>query len=234
MRSEWVPASAAALVIGVMSLVLGQMLNPAGPDDSPAAQVLVAADNEGRWLAMSILYFIGAGALALGMPAVVTLFQERRGRGLGLVGAAVFTVGCVGVGGIAAMMLMFRSLAITAFQGPTPETPRPTQEITLMTQALEEPGLAISLSVWAYGFMLGVLLLALAMLRGKRVPTWIPLLLLGFLVVQVVVPLVDHETFSRVSSAGGLILLAGGFTGMATNAASPRSPVPVTHALVRN
>ncbi|HEX6246939.1 MAG TPA: hypothetical protein VFZ64_03635 [Nocardioidaceae bacterium] len=235
MRSEWVPVSAAALVTGVMALVLGQMLNPAGPGDSPARQVILAADHEGRWLAMSILYFTGAAAMVLGMPAVMTLFQERRGRGLGMVGVAVFTVGCVGVGGIAALMLMFRSLAITAFAGGTvSSTAAGVTEVTLIRKALEEPGLMVALSVWAYGFMLGVLLMALALLRAKRVPAWIPALLIGFLAVQLVMPFVDSEVFSRVASAAGLLLLAAGFTGMATNAASPRSPVPVTHALVRN
>jgi hypothetical protein len=46
-----------------MALVLGQMLNPAGSESSPAAQMVVAAQYPGRWLAMSILYFGGAAAL---------------------------------------------------------------------------------------------------------------------------------------------------------------------------
>ena len=108
MRSEWLPASAAALVTGVMALILGQMLNPGGSESSPTAQLLVAAEYPGRWLAMSVLFFGGAAALVLGMPAVMSLFQEPRGRGLGMTGVAVFTIGCVGVGGLAALMLMFR------------------------------------------------------------------------------------------------------------------------------
>ena len=47
-------------------------------------------------------------------------------------------------------------------------------------------------------------------------------------------PFLGEGTPSRVGSAVGLILLAAGFTGIATSATSPRSEVPVTHTLVRN
>lgn len=220
--------SAAALVIGVMSLVLGQMLNPGGSDSSPAGQMLVAAEYPGRWLAMSILFFGGAASLVLGMPAVMTLFEERRGRGLGIGGVAVFTVGCVGVGGLAALMLMFRALAIETIRADTVSK----SEIGLVTGSLEDPGLQISLSIWVYGFMVGVLLIALGLFRSRRVPGWVPGLLVAFLAMQVVIPFLGEGTGSRVGSAVGLILLAGGFTGMATSAASPRATAPVTHSLV--
>lgn len=230
MRSEWVPVSAAALVVGVMALVLGQMLNPGGSDSSPTAQMVVAAEYPGRWLAMSILYFSGAAALVLGMPSVMTLFEERRGRGLGMTGIAVFTVGCVGVGGLSALMLMFRALAVETLKAEQVAA----REINLVTASLEEPALVITLSVWVYGFVLGVLLIALALFRTRAVAAWVPGLLAAFVAVQVVLPVLGDGTTSRVAAAVGLILLAGGFTGMATNAASARSTVPVTHSLVRS
>lgn len=229
MRSEWVPLSAGALVIGVMSLVLGQMLNPSGADSSPSAQMLVAAENPGRWLAMSILFFGAAGTMVLGMPAVMTLFQERRGRGVGLAGVALFSIGCVGIGGLSALMLMFRALAIETLEA---ESAVASQEISLVTASLQEPGLQIMLGVWVYGFLAGVLLIALGLFRGRRVGGWVPGLLTAFLVLQLLEPFVEHSTASRVISALGLVLLAGGFTGIATNAASPRPDDPVTHTLV--
>lgn len=230
MRSEWVPLSSAALVTGVMALVLGQMLNPSGSDTSPAGQMLVAAEYPGRWLAMSILYFGGAALLILGLPAVLTLFGERRGRGVGVTGVAVFAVGCVGVAALSALMLMFRALALASMAH---EQVRST-EIAMVTTALDDRGLVISLGVWVYGFMLGVLLMAVGLFRTRGIPGWIPGLLVAFLAVQVVMPFLgEGSTAARIGSAVGLILLAGGFTGMATNAASPRSAVPVTHTLVR-
>lgn len=230
MRSEWVPVSAAALVTGVMALVLAQMLNPAGSDSSPAGQMLVAAEYPGRWLAMSVLFFGAAAMMVLGMPAVMTLFQERRGRGLGITGVAVFTFGCVGVGGLASLMLMFRALALQMSMTET----MGTAEIGLVTDALKEPGLTISLNVWVYGFLLGVLLIALGLFRGRAVPAWVPWLLIAFLALQLLQPFLGGGTASRIGAAIGLILLAGGFTGMATSAASPRSTAPVTHSLVRS
>lgn len=230
MRSEWVPLSAAALVTGVMALVLGQMLNPSGSDTSPAGQMLVAAEYPGRWLAMSILFFGGAALMILGLPAVMTLFGERRGRGIGMVGVVVFAVGCVGVAGLSALMLMFRALALASM---AQEEVR-SAEISMVSTSLEDPGLVVSLAVWVYGFMLGVLLITVGLFRTRGVPGWIPGLLVGFLLVQVLMPFLgEGSTAARIGSAVALILLAGGFTGMATSAASPRSEVPVTHTLVR-
>lgn len=227
MRQDLVPVSAAALVTGVMALVLAQMLNPGGSESSPAAQLLVAAEYPGRWLAMSILYFGGAAAMILGMPAVTTLFQERRGRGLGTTGIAVFVVGCVGVGGLAAMMLMFRSLALEILSTQAPNA----SEITLVRDALKQPGLLVPLYIWVYGFIAGVLLIMLGLFRSKRVPGWVPSLLAGFLALQIVVPLLGDGVDARIASAVGLILLAGGFTGIATTAAGPRPNAPVTQSL---
>lgn len=228
MRAEWVPLSAAALVTGVMALVLGQMLNPGGSDSSPAGQMLVAAEHPGQWLAMAILFFFGAASLILGMPALMTLFQERRGRGIGMLGVAVFTVGCVGVGALAGLMLMFRALALETLRAETVVA----SEINLVTASLDEPGLAISLGVWVYGFMLGILLIALALLRSRRTARWVPLMFVAFLVMQGVTPFLGEGTAARVGSALGLVLLAAGFTGVATTAAAAREEGPVVRSLV--
>jgi len=215
-------------VTGVMALVLAQMLNPGGSESSPTEQVLIAAEYPGRWLAMSILYFGGASALVLGTPAVMTLFQERRGRGLGILGVGVFVVGCVGVGGLAALMLMFRALALQSTAGAVS-----TPEIRLVTQALENPGLTISLGIWVYGFIVGIAIIAVGLLRSRQVPAWVPGLLFAFVAMQFVMPFLGEGAAARIASAGGLILLAAGFTGIATNATSARMTVPVTHSLVR-
>lgn len=228
MRSEWVPVSAAALVTGVMALVLGQMLNPGGSETSPAAQMLVAAQYPGRWLMMSILFFSGAAAIVLGMPAVMTLFQEPRGRGVGMTGVALLTVGCVGVGGLAALMLMFRALALEVLAGEEVAA----GEINLVTASLDDPGLTVTLNIWVYGFIGGVLLIAVGLFRARQVPNWVPGLLAAFFAVQLLIPLLGEGTGARIGSAVGLILLAGGFTGIATNAANPRSSAPLTHSLV--
>lgn len=226
MRSEWIPVSAAALVTGVMALVLAQMLNPGGSDASPAGQMLVAVEYPGRWLAMAVLFFGGASALILGMPATMTLFRGRRGRTVGMVGVAVFTIGCVGVGALAGLMLMFRALALETLSGSVVPG-----EIALVTSSLKETALVVSLGIWVYGFLLGVLLIAIGLLRAQATARWVPMLLVAFLVVQMVTGLLDG-TASRVGSALGLILLAAGFTGVAIAAASPHNDGSLKHSLV--
>lgn len=210
MRSEWIPVSASALITGGMALVLAQLLNPAGGDVAPAESFTIAADSAARWFAMSVLFFVASVALILGMPAVVTLFTSRRGRGLGLFGVALFTLGCVGVAGIGALMLFFRSLAVHEALEPAKVGP-----------VLGDAGLTLMLNVWVYGFLGGVLVIALALLRSKQAPTWIPLVLLAFLGVQVVLPLMEAPV-SRLVSAVGLMTLAIGLTGIAVTAAEPR------------
>ena len=228
MRSEWVPVSAAALITGVMALVLGQMLNPAGAESSPAGQMLIAAEHPGRWLAMAILYFGAAAAMVLGMPSVMTLFQGRRGRGVGMVGIAVFTVGCVGVGALAALMLMFRALALETLRADTVSA----TEIALVTASLENRGLSVTLGVWVYGFLLGVLLIAIGLFRSRQVAMWVPMLLVAFLALQAAAPLLGEGTLGRVGSALGLVLLAAGFTGVAVTAASPHHDGALRQSLV--
>lgn len=214
MRSDWVPFSAGALVTGAMALILGQMLNPAGSAESPAAQLVVAADSPGRWLAMSILYFFGSVALILGMPAVVTLFTGK-GRVAGLTGIAVFSLGCMGVAAISSLMLMFRALAISAVQG----NGGVDTNIALITGSLENPELQVMLGIWIYGFLTGVLLVAFGLFRARVTPAWVPSLLLIFLVIQTVGQ--TTGTGGTVLSQIGLLCLAAGFTGIATTATSP-------------
>lgn len=229
MRSDWVPVSAAALVTGVMALVLAQMLNPSGPNASPADQLIVASANPGRWLAMSVLFFGGAVSLILGMPAVLTLFDSARGRGLGLVGVVVFTVGCVGVAAMAALMLMFRALALEALSSDRVEG----TELLLVSASLENTGLKVMLTLWGWGFLAGVLLIALGLLRSKATAAWVPGLILLFLAEQVVLPVVHADSAEKVVASLGLMLLAAGFTGVAMAATAPERRVRVVGTLRR-
>lgn len=204
-RSEWIPVSASALITGAMALVLAQMLNPMGSDNSPVKQLEIAADSPNRWLAMSILFFIAAVGLVLGMPSVMVLFTGRRGRALGMLGVGVLTLGCMGVAGLSAMMLFFRSLALEG-----------TLKASEVTAVVEEPGMVVMLNVYVYGFLGGVLIIAAALFRAKQTPVWVPILLVAFLAIQPLIPLAGP-----VLSAVGLMTLAAGFTGIATSANTP-------------
>ncbi len=204
MRSEWVPMSAAALITGAMSLVLAQVLNPSGSNRSPMQVLDIAAENSGRWLTMSVLFFVASVFLVLGLPSVLTLFTER-GRRLGLTGVAVFALGSIGLAGFSALMVMLRAMALAEALQP--------ERLGVM---LADTALELMVGLWFYGFLGGVLLIALALLRARRAPVWVSGLLLGFLLLQPFAP-----AGGKVVSAVALILLAAGFTGIATTAASP-------------
>jgi hypothetical protein len=165
MRIDWVPFSAAALVLGATALSIGSVLLPSG---GGAAETLQMATHEGgRWFAVALLYFLASVAMTIGMPAVVTLFLPR-GAKLGLTAVAVFTVGCVGISGLAMLIVFFRSLAVTH-----------TIDADGIGAVTSEVGLTVFLFIWIAAFYLGELLLAIALLRSRSTHTWVPILLLA-------------------------------------------------------
>ena len=165
MRLDWVPVSAAAFVTGVMALAFAALLTPEG---SGAVDTLeIVQQQNGRWLVVAVIYFIAAVGLTLGLPAVTTLF-DNRARILGLISVLVLAMGFLGTAGYSMIMVFFRALAITgginrdALQGAT-----------------EESGLVVFLLGWVASFVIGELLLALALLRSHAVPRWVPFTLVA-------------------------------------------------------
>ncbi len=198
MRNDWVPLSASALVVGVMSLVFGSLLNPAESGSSPADMLRVVNEDGSRWLAMAVMFLFASVAMTLGMPAVLTLFN-RRGRRLGLTAVVVFTIGAIGTCGYAMLMVFFRALVVA-------DAVRPAA----IGRINDDPGLAIFLQGWVLCFYGGVLLLAVALLVSKATSVWVPVLLVVFVGMM---PIVTQ--LGRVGSAVQVLLLAVGFTGVA-------------------
>ncbi len=198
MRSDWVPLSASALVIGAMSLVFGSLLNPADAGASSAETLRVVNENSARWVAMSVMFVLASLGLTLGLPSVLTLF-ERRGRKLGLTALAVFTVGTIGTSGYAMLMVFFRAMVVSgAVRGGA------------LDEVAHERGLAVFLNGWIVGFYGGIALLALALFVARSVPRWVPALLVVF------VALLPFSTdLGRVGGAIQVMALAVAFTGMA-------------------
>ena len=207
MRTDWVPLSASALVIGVMSLVFGSVLNPADTGASTADTLRVATEDGGRWLAMAVMYLLASITLTLGLPSVLTLF-DSRGRRTGLAAVIVFSLGAIGTCGYAMLMVFFRALvAADAVRGQAMET------------VVADRGLSLFLEVWIGSFYGGVLLLAVALLVARSTHRWIPLVMIAFVAL---LPAAPH--LGRVGSAVQVLLLAVAFTGiaMASVAIAPR------------
>jgi hypothetical protein len=160
MRIDWVPYSAAALVLGATALSVGALILPSG--DNAATTLQMAENDGGRWLAVAILYFLAAVTLTLGMPSVLTLFQVR-GTKFGLTAIGVFSIGCIGLAGFSMLLVFFRALAKNEAIKPG-----------ALEAASSELGLSLFLFGWIGAFYLGELLLAIALMRTGSLPIWIP------------------------------------------------------------
>jgi hypothetical protein len=205
MYREWVPFSASSLVTGVMALVLGSLLGPNANAKGPSAVLQVALEHGSRWMAMAVLFFIASVALTLGLPTMLTLFDKPRGRGLGLAGTAVFLVGTIGTCGYSMLMTFFHALAEHHAVDAQP-----------LDAALTGGWLALFLYLWVGGFLVGLALIALALLRSRSTSLWVPLLMIAFVVLT---PLTG-QFGAKVVQVLQLMALAVAFTGIAVAATS--------------
>lgn len=198
MRSDLVPFSASALVVGVMCLVLGSALNPANGGEDASGAVAVVLEGSGRWLGMAVMYFLASVALTLGLPAVLSVLPGR-GRTIGLVGVAVFSLGVIGTAAYAMLLLFFRAVVV--------EGAIAAEE---MEAVVGDHGLILFLFGWVGAFYLGVLVLALAFFRARTTPLWSTGLLVVFVAM---LPLT--LTFGRVAALAQTLVLAVAFTAVA-------------------
>ena len=211
MRSDWVPLSASALVVGAMCLVLGTLLNPTGAD-ATATETLNAVDQgSARYLAMAVVYVFGSISLTMGLPAVLTLF-ERRARRFGLIAVAVLSVGTIGTCGFGMLMAFFRALVVNG-----------SLSVDELNRLASEQGLTIFVYGWVAGFYCGILLLALALLAARATSRWVPGLLVLFVLVQPA-----SAQLGRVGTALQVMALALAFTGVATKAVTLQAQRPAT------
>jgi hypothetical protein len=210
-RSDWVPLSASALVIGAMSLVFGSLLNPSMSGSSAVETLRVVEQDGDRWLAMAVMFFLASLALTLGLPTILVLL-DRRGRKVGLLGLALFTVGAVGTCGFAMLMVFFRALVDAHAMVPS-----------RIEAASNDSGLAWFLYAWIGGFYGGVLLIAIALFLAGTTPRWVPALLTVFVLA---LPLASH--LGRVGSAVQILVLTVAFTGIAMAAVTDDSKRSLT------
>ena len=198
MRSDWIPLSASALVIGVMALVFGSLLNPVDAEASSADTMRIVTQEGGRWLGMAVMYFGSSVALTLGLPSVLSLFTTR-GRRTGLLAVGVFSIGVIGTAGYAMLLVFFHALVK---QGAV--------EDAKLEDVTADIGLSIFLSSWIAGFYLGLLLLAVALFIAKRTPVWVPILLLVFVAM-----FPFSAQIGKVGQVVQVMGLAVAFTGIA-------------------
>lgn len=168
MRIDWLPFSASALVTGATALAMGALLTPA--TETTAEALELADQGDGRWMLVAVLFFVASIALTLGLPAILTLFDERTAK-LGLTAVAVFAVGCIGTAGYAMIIGFFRALLDFV-----------ELETGTLDQVTSHTGFGVFLWGWVGAFYLGELLIAVALLRARTTLAWVPLLLIAHVV----------------------------------------------------
>lgn len=199
--------SASCLVIGTMALTLAASLNPNPTGVNAAAVLEVAMAPGGRWLAMAAALLIGSVALLAGLPTLLIPFRDRA-RGLAMAAVATLAVGVLGSSGYAALLVFVRALA-------DQEALRPGK----LPRALEDAEVVMVLFVWVGSFYLGVLLMAVALLRARVAAPWVPIVLL---VVVGCLPLVSMA--GHIGQVVQVLLLAVAFTEIATRAVQRATP----------
>lgn len=198
-KTDWVPFSAALLLTGALALALGSLLIPSS--DGGTDTMRIVEDQGGQWMAAAAIYLVASVFLTLGLPTTLVLLQGR-GRTLGLVSAVVLEFGFIGTAGYAMLMVFFRALVRTH---------------TIVGQAIDDvaqdAGLRVFLVAWIAGFVLGELLLGLALLRARTVPRWVPLVLILHVVAVVVSTLLPDPVGKAT-----ILLFVAGMAGIAITA----------------
>ncbi len=203
MRSEWLAASASALVVGAMALVLGFLLNPLSQEAGDLGDAVALAEQAaGRWLGMAVLLFFASVCLTLGLPALMSLLNGR-GRRLGAVAVGVFAVGTIGLASYGMLLVFLRAAILSDLV-----------RIDRLERVTEDTGLLIFLGVWVASFYLGVLLLGIALLVARTTPRWVPVLFLAYVISQV-----TGDVLGDLGTVIQFFVLAVAFTGAAVAAA---------------
>jgi hypothetical protein len=150
----------------MLMLFLGALLMP--DTGSTASNVIrVVEEQDGRWLGVSVLFAAASIGMLLGLPSLLVLFPSR-GRRTGLSAVAVLAVAGAGTAGYAMVLVFVRALVLAEAVRPNPFADVPG-----------DLGLAGFLGAWVGSFYLGELLLAVALLRARSTPRWVPAALLA-------------------------------------------------------
>ncbi len=198
MRIDWVPFSASALVAGATALSVGALLAPNLEGEDGAIRVVEAHDM--RWFAVALLYFVASVLMTVGLPSVLTLF-DKTGFRTCLAALSAFAMGTVGIAGYAMILGFFRALVLDQAD-ITGET---------LQAVVRDPGFAVLLYSWVVAFYLGELLLGIALLRSKAVPTWIPAVLIAHVALLPVSFAAELPEFAQAATA---LLITIGLAGV--------------------
>jgi hypothetical protein len=210
-------SSAAALVVGSLLLVLAFAVNPLSQDVDPEVAIVSARRSDGRWLGMAAIMFIASVCLTFGIPSVLTLLTGR-GHGVGIVGAGLFAIGTIGLSGYAMTLVVVRAMVLDELV--TPKT---------VAGLMGNDAVAVFLAVWIAAFLLGLMLLSIALFVARTVPVWVPALIMGSLASQLVL-----GALGDLGTVLQFLALTVALTGVAMSAARAAQEPRVTHLVAEH
>lgn len=185
----------AAIAAGPLCL-LGGMLHPVVDGEAHSAAALV---NENPIGSASLL--AGTVLLLLGLPGVYGWMAPRLGR-LGFAGFLLYFLGNV--------LNVIPHLVLMAFVGHHLADAHPEQ-IPDNDVILDAPAFEVEQVITGFGFLIGLLLLAVAVLRAPGVPRWIGWVgVASALVIFVPLPVVEVVTGVQIELLRGTFLVALG------------------------
>ena len=151
-----------------MLLLISTLVDPAWSDDS-AEYLAEVADDKGLYILAGILGSLGSLLLIPGMLGVARLFRERRVT-LGQIAATLVTIGLIGITAI---------LAFNGFDVALADLDDRAAAVTVYDDIEENAAIvAYFVTIFFIGFVLGSILLAIALFRRRIVPIWSPILLI--------------------------------------------------------
>jgi hypothetical protein len=190
MNTRPAQAATAALLIAPLLGLAGLFLLPAMPTD-PAGQLIVIAENPGRWLVANLVLIASQLLLVPAMLLLARLLQSSRSRAgtLGavlMVASAVLHVGVLGY--VTAQLPMAEAAATAAVD----------RMFGTAFTALIVPTLAT-----AY---LGIILVSIGIWRTRLAPRWVPVALLVGTIMDLIEPIGAYGMFTLWALGFGAIV----------------------------
>lgn len=203
--SAQVRVQAVALAAAPMLLLLAQALDPTPPDADAAELLATAGQEAARWTSSNLAFLVGAALLAVGAPCVCRAAPDR-GRVAGLAASVLLVLAAIGIAAWASSMISLSGLADAQAPGRYAKAARGT----LATGIVE--------AAWIVSLLGGMVSLAVALLRSRRVPRWAPVCLLAFVLVEVMlvgINIAETVGFGLLVVGLGAIAAAVGRPGLA-------------------
>lgn len=203
-------ALASALIATPLLWLAAEAVSPKLAAD-PSEQLAIIARNPDRWYAYSLLLIVGTMAF---IPALLALVRLAAGSPrLAALGGTVLGLGTlVAIGDAMSQLMTWQMVGQGADR----------QQMAALIDRFDNSGGSTGVfAVGGLGFLLGTILLSIALVRSRRTPTWATLLFAVGIAVQLVGFTASSATIVMVSS----VILVAGMSRQAMSVLAPtRSP----------